>query len=248
MIAFGLAVQGPTAQPKAASTSLLTDNESFAQRGKGIAAEWELESWPATPKAAEANTGGRNWLTQLPILEQESDCRKDAGGSIEWASNADTAPAADTENDSSLEAAALGAAEKADKAAAGMVTDGGSFKVEIQVDSSDDDDDMANGNVRVSVQSAAGTNNLDQKSRFTVEVVGDDNDEDDMASGIVKVKVLSAANSDQVSGSGTSAADASSDESGHDEDEDAAEVEDEEEGDDDDDGMVDVMVHRSLLG
>ena len=125
-------------------------------------------------------------------------------------------------------------------AAADKTSHDGSFEVEVQVESSGDEEDSASSAVQVNVQSAR-----DMPSKVEVHLEsGDDEDDNNLASGAVNVDIHPAGVNDkpkQESMTTVNIAKASSDgdelrNGGRDSD------------DDDGDGMIPVNVHTSLLG
>ncbi len=124
-------------------------------------------------------------------------------------------------------------------AAADVTSHDGSFEVEVQVESSSDEEDSASSAVQVNVQSAR-----DVPSKVEVHLEsGDDEDDDSLASGAVNVDIHPAGVNDKPKQESMTVniAKASSDgdklrNGGRDSD------------DDDGDGMIPVNVHTSLLG
>ena len=125
-------------------------------------------------------------------------------------------------------------------AAADVTSHDGSFEVEVQVESSGDEEDSASGAVQENVQSAR-----DMPGKVEVHSEsGDDEVDDNLASGAVNVDIHPAGVNDEPKQEGVTTvniAEASSDgdelrNGGRDSD------------DDDGDGMIPVNVHTSLLG
>ena len=138
-------------------------------------------------------------------------------------------------------AATLTWSDEVDSMAATNVTShDGSFEVEVQVESSGDEEDSASGAVQVNVQSAR-----DMPGKVEVHIEsGDEDDDDDLASGAVNVDSHPAGVNDKPKQEGVTTmniAEASSDG-------DELWNGDRDSDDDDADGMIPVNVHTSLLG
>lgn len=124
-------------------------------------------------------------------------------------------------------------------AAADVTSHDGSFEVEVQVESSGDEEDSASGAVQVNVQSAK-----DMPGKVEVHVESGDKDTDDVASGVVKVDIHPAGSNDkpkQESMTTVNIAEASSD------GDELRNGDRDSNDDDDDDGLIPVNVHISLL-
>ncbi len=125
-------------------------------------------------------------------------------------------------------------------AAADKTLHDGSFEVEVQVESSSDEEDSASGSVQVDVQSAR-----DMPSKVAHLESGDNQDDDNLAGGAVNVDIHPVGVNDkpkQESMTTVSIAKASSD---GDELRNGGRGSDDDDGDD---GIIPVDVHASLLG
>ncbi len=126
-----------------------------------------------------------------------------------------------------------------DLAATDKTSHDGSFEVEVQVESSGDEEDSASGAVQVNVQSAK-----DMPGKVEVHIESGDEDDDDLASGAVNANIHPAGVNDKPKQEGVTTmniAEASSDG-------DELRNGDRDSDDDDGDGMIPVNVHTSLLG
>jgi len=145
--------------------------------------------------------------------------------------------AADASEPAAATLTLCGNAVEDDMAATDKTSHDGSFEVEVQVESSGDEEDSASGAVQVNVHSAR-----DMPGKVEIHIESGDDDDDHLASGAVNVNIHPAGVNDKPKQEGVTTMNIAKTSS------DGDEFRKGDSDDDDGDGMIPVNVHTSLLG